>query len=472
MIVNLYCDIIKKELILMEEMMAESKKTSAQQEQERLEFAETLRRAAEILEGAANQPAEEQPTPAPAKKPAAKKPAAKKPAAKSGTSKSSTTKSGTSKAPAKKPTTKKPATKAAPKKVEEPKAEEVEQPVVTEQPAPQPEPTPVTEPVVEQKTEEPAPAPVAEQKAEEPVAEQKVEQPKQEEPVKEDTAPAPAAETAQGAKGKKTDAFMNKSSDFINNKGKLPLWIVANALLLLTSVFLIIGAFNISYVDIYGYSHTQGYSVFQYFASAENLKYVWQGTAGEWANGGYVMIGILMIFSFLVPLALIAKNVVFFVLKKDKKVHMLDAIISFAFLIAYLGVVNLYGANMTWAHILALIMAIVLLAYTIFVILIENREGQFPFYSIANILLILLCTFLLTSNKIYAAAGWYAAAAAGHSGGGGFALLRSCFCLLCRSKSSPVSSNTSLTLSFPQLQACFRLSRSYRLPAASPTACR
>ena len=429
--------------------MAESKKSSSGTKktahQTRNEAAEALRQAAELIESlnSAAQANETTKKPA-AKKPATKKPAAKKPAAKSGT--------------AKKPAAKKPAAKTEPKPEAEEKPAEpqkkfgnrrsdckncgaendkyalvchacgaqlpplpegmvppVQQPVVEEKPVEQPvvEEKPA-EPVVEEKPVEEKPAeeqPAGEQKPEEqPVA--PTEQPVEEKP----------AQPVKEKPAKKSGSFLDKVSNFINNKGKLPLWIVANALLLLSSIFLMIGAFNFSVFD----GTTRSLSVFNYFI-AENtyiIKTFWV-TAGAWVNGGYVMIGILMWIATLVPLALIVKNVVFLVLKKDKEVHMLDAIITFAFLVAYLGVVGMYGANITWAHVLSLIMSIILLAYTIFVILLENRGGMFPFFSIANLVWILLCMFLLTNTKIYDAPRCYAAYVAGLDSGAvfGFVML-------------------------------------------------
>lgn len=397
--------------------MAESKKSSSKgnaqskkDAQSNAELAEQLRRAAEILDAA--EKAE--------KKSAEKKPATKKPAAKSTASKT----------PAKKPTTKKPATKAPAKKAEQPKTEPEEQPA---QPEEQPvaaavEQEQATMPAPEQpKQEQPAEEKPAEQPVEEkPVEEKPTEQPA-EQPVEEKPAEQPAEQPAKAkpARGERAAAFMNKSNDIINKWG-LPLFIIANSLLLLSSIFLMIGSFNFS---VRGGGNVSA-SIFQYFTadSASKIKTNWV-TAGEWVDGGYVMIGILMLVAFLVPIALIAKNVVFFILKKDTKVHMLDAIVTFAFLVAYLGIVNLYGANMTWAHYLSIIFSIVLLAYTIFVILLQNRGGAFPFFSIANLVMILLCMFLLTSNKIYDESMMYAAFAAGLSGGGGFAFVMLLFCL-------------------------------------------
>ncbi len=419
--------------------MAESKKTSGGSKKNK-ELADQLRLAAELLDGAQEQPTKA----APAKKPAAKKtsgsssgakkPSAKKPAAKSAAGKSTATKSAT----AKKKTT--PAEQPA----EEPVAPTVEEPT--------PAPAQVEQPVVEQQTakmlkcancgtefpdgtrfcmncgqkleepvlapaEEPAPAPVAE----EPVA--ATEQPVQEQsPVRESATEQPAPAKEPAAKGNKVDAFAQKSSSIIN-KIKLPLFIVANVLLLLSSVFIIIGAFGFPYVNEAGQADKFTCSLFQYFGNSSLIISWMHGTAGTWAKGGYVMVGILMWCAFLLPLALIVKNITLFILKKNIEVHMLDAIITVAFLIAYLGIINMYGANMTWGHILALILGLVLLCYTVFVLLIENRNGPFPFFSLANMVLILLCMFLLTSNKVYNEKGWYAAAAASQSGGGGFAFI-------------------------------------------------
>lgn len=378
-------------------MMAESKKPSSGKKktahETRNEAAEALRQAAELI-ASLNSEAQAETT---TKKPAAKKPAAKKPAAKS----------GTSKAPAKKPTTKKPATKAAPKD------EAVEQPAETE---PQKKFGNRRSDCQNCGAENDkyalvchacgAQLPPLPEGMEPPVA--ATEQPAQEKPAEK-----PA---------KKSGSVLDKMSDFINNKGKLPLWIVANALLLLSSIFLLFGAFSISY-RLNNVNGTISGNLFTYYGNATAIKAYWQGTAGAWANGGYSMMGILMFFAFIGPLALIVKNVLLFVLKKNKEVHMLDAIITFAFLVAYLGVVGLYGANPTWAHWLSLIMSIILLAYTTFVILLENRGGMFPFFSLANLVLILICTYLLTNTLVYNARGFYVAQVAALHGGAGFAFI-------------------------------------------------
>ena len=442
--------------------MAESKKSSTGKGKPKTnaEMAEALRLMAEALEGTkSDKPAAKKSTgtkskstgtksagakstgaKSTAKKPAAKKPAAKEPADEQPTEPEAPeeTPADKPKAPAKKPTTKKPATKAvkAEDTAEEQKAEPVaDQPVeepVAEQPAEEPVEQPV-EPVAEQPAEEPAAQPVDEPVAEQPVAEpaaQPAEELVAEQPVEqsaETPAPAPApTPSKKAAFAAKANVALDRSHEFINNKGKLPLFIVANALLFLSSLFLMFGAFRISKQ---GGGVISG-NLFTYYGNADAIKAHWAlSTGGEWASGGYTMVGILMFFSFLVPLALVVKNIIFFVRKKDKNVHMLDAIITFAFLVAYLGIYNLYGANPTWGQTLSLIFSIVLLAYTIFVILLQNRGGMFPFFSIANLVMIILCTFLLTSNKIYNVDGWYGAYAAGHSVGGGFAFIMLLACI-------------------------------------------
>lgn len=425
--------------------MAESKKPSSGSKksahQTRNEAAEALRQAAELIASLNSEVQAETTT----KKPAAKKTAAK---------------SGAAKAPAKKPTTKKPATKAAPKDEEKPAEPQKkfgnrrsdckncgaendkyalvchacgaqlpplpegmvppvqqtvaaeEKPAVQEQPVEE-KPAVEEKPVVEEKPAEEKPVeekPAEEKPVEQPVA--AVEQPADQKPEQQ---PVPAQ-----APAKKSNSFLDKTSHFINNKGKLPLWIVANVLLLLSSIFLIARAFDIP--NPYGSKSIAG-GLFTYYGNAAAIKAYWQGTAGAWAGGGYAMLGILMFFSFIVPLALIAKNVVLLILKKNMKVHMLDAIVTFTFLVAYLGVVGMYGANITWSHVLCLIMSIILLAYTIFVKLLENRGGMFPFFSIANLVMILLCVFLLTNTKIYDAPRCYAAFVAALDGGAGFAFI-------------------------------------------------
>ena len=190
-------------------------------------------------------------------------------------------------------------------------------------------------------------------------------------------------------------------------------------MLLLSSILLLVTAFNVtSYIT----QETETFSVFGYYSNGEYIKDLLSHLALEWANGGYAMIGILMFLAFLVPLALIVKNIILFIKKKDKNVHTLDAIVTLAFLLAYLGVVNLYGANMTVGQIISLIVALVLLVFTVFVMLIQRNKARLPIFSIVNIVLAIMCVFLLTAAPIYNPP-IYAAGAASLSGGAGFAFI-------------------------------------------------
>lgn len=413
----------------MEEMMAQKKTNNERISRNAERISDNADRIAELEAQVSALLGKNEKTESPAKKPTPKKPAAKKPAAK---------------APAKKPTTKQAATKATPKKAE-PKAEEpVEEPVADEQPvvaAPVEQPV-AQEPVVEPTPEPtPEPAPV-EEPAPEPVAEPEPEPVVEPEPAPvQEPAPAPVAQepvvTAQPAPQAKGSAFAQKSSNFINNKGKLPLFIIANALLALSAILLIIAAFDISYIGATGKTESEWYSLFGYFSNGDVIKGYFAQMAGEWGNGGYAMVGILMIFAFLVPLALVVKNVLMLVLKKDKNIYMLDAIISFAFLIAYLGIVNLYGANMTAGHMIALIISIVLLAFTIFTRYIQCPGSKLPIFSIVNILLTIVCLFLLTATPVATleikgvmSKNVYAGYAAGETGGAGFGFVMLLFVVL------------------------------------------
>lgn len=259
----------------------------------------------------------------------------------------------------------------------------------------------------------------------EPTAPVASESPIEQDACREATKPEEKAVSVAPSKmlfGKSVDEIVQKSGDFINNKGKMPLFIVANVLLLISGLFLLIGAFNFSYVDG-GVQKNVFASVYQYFKSGDKIKHWMGGVAGSWAPAAYTVIGILLPIAVLVPLALVVKNIVFFILKRDKKVHSLDAVIAYAFMLGYLGIYSMCGANYTWAHIVAFSVSVVLLAFTVYVILIENRNGAFPFFSLANIALVALCVFLLTAFKVYNKPGHYPAYAAGLSGIGSVAFI-------------------------------------------------
>lgn len=355
-----------------------------------------------------------------AKKPAAKKPAAK-PAAKKSTSSSA----------AKKPAAKKPAAKKPEPKQEQPEAEAevaaAEQPVaaavppeqVTEPtnvkaepaPEPKPEPEPVAEPEpAPEPTPEPAPAP-------EPAPEPK---PAPEPVAEPEPTPEPAPVVAEEPK-KPEKAKEKRGGSKLGNavsKGKLPIFIVANALLVVSAILLLISAFDIS-IDSKG-DKSEWFSLFGYFSEGKLVKSYLAVTALGWSDGAYAVIGILMVLAVLVPLALAVKNVILLLVKKNKEFHTLDAVVSFTFMLAYLAFVNLYGANMTAGHLIAFIISFVLLAFSVFMA-VALGHGKFPFFSVVNIVLITLCEFLLAATPILLTkkGTYYGASAADVAGGAG-----------------------------------------------------
>lgn len=232
-----------------------------------------------------------------------------------------------------------------------------------------------------------------------------------------DNAPAPS----EKEKGGKARAFVGKANDVVNNKGKLPIFIVANVLLVLSTVLLIVAAFNITTVSL----KTVSYNLFTYFGKSAEVKRHLALMAGSWGNGGYIMIGILMILAMLVPFALAVKNLVLVLVKKDKNVHMYDAIITFAFMLAYIGIINLYGANVTAGHVSAFAIATVLVAFTTFAAFIAKSGKALPIYSIVNIPLIIVAVFLLTATPTLTGGDgpYYGARAAGVCGNGGFSFI-------------------------------------------------
>ncbi|MCH5164905.1 MAG: hypothetical protein J1G01_00700 [Clostridiales bacterium] len=378
----------------------------------REEIAEALRRAAELIASLKDddeKPAEKKPA---AKKPAAKKPAAKKPAAKKPAAKKAEEQE---KPAAKKPAAKKPAAKKAPAK-KQPVQQEEQEPVeevaaadaqaadsvasVTEQPE---------QVVVEEKPEEAA-------KVEEPVQPVVAPEEKHEEvaaqPVKEEQAAQPAKEepVVQPAKAEDKKSLKQKAGKFVEGKGVLPIFIVANVLLGLSALFLLIFTFDISFNTVSG-KDSEWYTLFGYYGNGDVIKAMLAGTAFGWADGGYTLIGILATLAVLIPIALIAKNLVLFFVKKDKNIHTFDAIVSIAFLVAFLGIVNLYGVNMTAGHVLALVFSLILLAATIIVPLLLGSSDRLSLYTLIQIVLVLVCMFLITSTTVYNVKGSYAAAA-------------------------------------------------------------
>lgn len=414
-------------------MMADSKKSCGSKKpasQTRAEAAEALRMAAELI-SSLNE-TEESASPAPKKKPAAKKPAA-----------SSATKKTSS--AAKKTAAKKTTAKAEPKKPAPKKAAPEKEQITEQAPAPEKEtaatneassterltdaaPVAIAEALPEKEEQDPAPAPVAEEQKQEPVAEtvepeQHVEPSKPEPEPENEPEPEPtvvvAEQPAEKPQSKTSraegESFKQKARAAVD-KGCLPIFVIANALLALSAILLIIAAFDITYY-VGDKSVTEWYSVIGYFKNAAEIKARLGGVAFGWANGGYTAIGILMVLSFLVPLALIVKNVILLIKNKDKRVGALDGAVSAAFITAYLGIVNLYGANMTAGHIAALIVALVLVGFALFCAALRG-EGIFAVaFAAINIALVTLAMFLLTASPVYDQAGWYAAAAASTESG-------------------------------------------------------
>ena len=465
--------------------MAAKKTSGGSNESEQLvAAAEELRKAAEALMNKAteSEPATPKKTTAkkstPAKSSTAAKSTASKP--KSSTAKPKAepkaeakeepkTKSAAKpKSTAKKATKAEPAPEAKEEPVTEPKTEEpkVEEPVEApkaEEPKEEPkaeEPV-VEEPKEEPKTEEPvAEEPKEEPKAEEPVVEEPKEEPKAEKvycphcgaentagfkfcmkcgtpldgsykaeqpPKTEPKAEAAAASEPAEKPQKKMDMneVATKTEDFITNKGKLPIFIVVNALFLVCSIFLM----SIS-VGIPTTGKTAYYSLFSYLGGASEIKALFAKIAFDWTDGAYGMIGFLMVLSMLVPLALIVKNLILLFAKKNKNVYKYDAVIVFAFLLFYIAMINFYGAIPAAGPVISFTIAAINLVFTIFADLLVHRKDdpetpfikKLPIFSIAVIVLAVLCVMIFTGTPIYVKgkSEYYGVGAAHANTAGGF----------------------------------------------------
>lgn len=412
-------------------MMAESKKTGGGKKpvsQTREEAAEALRKAAELI-SSLNDNGDAKPA---AKKTSAKKPAAKKTTAASTAKTSAAKKPAASKSSATKKTTASSAKKPAAKKQAENKPidPQTEQETAAVDSGVEEQSVSVVEPVpVEQEQVAVASSAVEQQPtAIEEAPAQAEEQPPQavesaptpastDEQNSEQVAPVAAAEQPRAQKA----GFKQKAKSAVDN-GNIITFIVANALLGLSAVLLLISAFDVTYY-IGETSVTEWYSFFGYFKHASEIQARLDGVAFGWAKGGYATIGILMALSVLAPLALIAKNVILLIKNKDKRVGAIDAAVSLAFIVAYLGVVNLFGANVTAGHISALIVAIILAAFAIFASVLRGASIGATTFAACNIALTVLCMFLLTASPVYNQAGWYAAATASVDGGASVAFI-------------------------------------------------
>lgn len=410
-------------------MMAESKKTGGGKKpvsQTREEAAEALRKAAELI-SSLNDNGDAKPA---AKKTSAKKPAAKKTTAASTAKTSAAKKPAASKSSATKKTSASSAKKPAAKKQAENKPidPQTEQETAAVDSGVEEQSVSVVEPVpVEQEQVAVASSAVEQQPpAIEEAPAQAEEQPPQavesapastDEQNSEQVAPVAAAEQPRAQKA----GFKQKAKSAVDN-GNIITFIVANALLGLSAVLLLISAFDVTYY-IGETSVTEWYSIFGYFKHASEIQARLDGVAFGWAKGGYATIGILMVLSVLAPLALIAKNVILLIKNKDKRVGAIDAAVSLAFIVAYLGVVNLFGANVTAGHISALTVAIILAAFTIFASVLRGASIGATAFAASNIALTVLCMFLLTASPVYNQAGWYAAATASVDGGASVAFI-------------------------------------------------
>ncbi|WP_438847764.1 zinc-ribbon domain-containing protein [Anaerocaecibacter muris] len=411
--------------------MAESKKTGGGKKpvsQTREEAAEALRKAAELI-SSLNDNGDAKPA---AKKTSAKKPAAKKTTAASTAKTSAAKKPAASKSSATKKTSASSAKKPAAKKQAENKPidPQTEQETAAVDSGVEEQSVSVVEPVpVEQEQVAVASSAVEQQPtAIEEAPAQAEEQPPQavesapapastDEQNSEQVAPVAAAEQPRAQKA----GFKQKAKSAVDN-GNIITFIVANALLGLSAVLLLISAFDVTYY-IGETSVTEWYSFFGYFKHASEIQARLDGVAFGWAKGGYATIGILMALSVLAPLALIAKNVILLIKNKDKRVGAIDAAVSLAFIVAYIGVVNLFGANVTAGHISALTVAIILAAFAVFASVLRGASIGATAFAASNIALTVLCMFLLTASPVYNQAGWYAAATASVDGGASVAFI-------------------------------------------------
>ena len=441
--------------------MAKKTTDSGAPDQQKLnDAAEQLKKAAELLSqlnsmtatsaepAAKKTPAKKSTT---AKKPASKSTSTKKPASKSTAAKSTTAKKAPAKkeepkeepvveeeveepvekkapaqkAPAKKAPAKKPAAKKTPAKKPEPVEEPVEEVAAVEEPQEEPK---VEEPKVEEKVEEPVA--VEEPKAEEPKVEEPKAEEKAEEPVaaEEPTAAPVAAATTTTTTTTTTvttttkQGFAGKADNYIKGKGKFLIFIIVNALFVVSSVMLLTMPISITVRD----GSAKYYSLFSYYGNGDVIKANWAYMAGEWANGGYALMGILMFLAFLLPLALVIKNIVLCVKRnKDFSVYKADAIIFFAFMLFYNAMINLYGANVTFGVMFALIIAAVDLAFVLFTLLVMKDVRSLPFFSLVNILLAMVAIFLLTgpAAKLTNGRYLYAANAAEATAAGGYFIM-------------------------------------------------
>ena len=184
----------------------------------------------------------------------------------------------------------------------------------------------------------------------------------------------------------------DKTDKFIHGKGKLPIFIVVNALMLLSSIMLLTMPFAIGDPSKY-------YTLFSFLGNGDAIKTALVGHAGEWANGGYVILGILMWFAFLLPLALVVKNVIIAIRKKNFNVYKFDAIVTYAFMLFYFAMVNLFGTNITVGQVFAYVVSALNLVFVLLSMFLTKNVKSLPFFSFVNIILATLAIFILVSHS-------------------------------------------------------------------------
>ena len=423
--------------------MAGKKSGKSAESEQLIAAAEELRKAAELLMGRA----------AETDSSTSKKSTTKK---SSSTKKSSTTKKSTPKSTTSNPKTSAKPKATKPKEEEEPKSDEPEEQTEVEKPKAKPkssgkkstkkETAATVEPKAEEPKEEPAPAeepteeptPVEEPKEEPaPVEEPKEEPAPVEEPKEEPKAELPVychkcgarntseykfclqcgasldgeqeaepkLEEKPSRRDKKLDVneIADRTENFIKHKGKLPIFIIVNALFLVCSILLMTVSFHINSWGADGNLVGHGYTVFSYFRNYSEVIGLFGNTATDWALAAYLLIGVLMITAMIMPLALVVKNVIILIVKKDRSVYKIDAVIAFSFLLFYITMINFFGANPPAGPTVSFIIAAVNLAFTIFADLLINRKSgqKLPLFSIVVIALATLAEFLFTSFRIY-----------------------------------------------------------------------
>lgn len=238
------------------------------------------------------------------------------------------------------------------------------------------------------------------------------EEPKAEEekPVQAEQAPAPAVNKRGAAK------VAHKTNEFIHGKGKLPIFIVTNALFFVSAILLMFNAFSIT-----GQGDTQHlYNIFTFLSKSSEVKTHLAAMAGDWANGAYVLLGIFMWIATILPLPFLIKNIIIAVRKKSFEVYKFDAVVFYSFMLFYLALVNLCGANVTFGLIAAFVVSAIDLVFVFLMQFITKSVKELPFFSFANIFLATLTILVLCGPTAkFNGISLYAALASDITGGGG-----------------------------------------------------